>query len=116
MPVQPGEMRPSRVTQVISVSTSPAPPSARAPEMHEVKFVRRAVAGAIHVHRRNDDAVAQFDLAKFEGYEHRRNAAPAEPAFDLADVGVIAQTKIFMADALTAGQQTVRELLDGSVA
>ncbi len=31
IPVQPGEMRPSRVTHVISVNTSPAPPSARVP-------------------------------------------------------------------------------------
>ena len=30
-PVQPGEMRPSGETQVISVNTSPAPPVARAP-------------------------------------------------------------------------------------
>ncbi len=31
IPVQPGEMRPSGDTQVISVNTSPAPPVARAP-------------------------------------------------------------------------------------
>ena len=31
MPVQPGVMRPSGDTQVISVTISPAPPSARAP-------------------------------------------------------------------------------------
>ena len=31
MPAQPGEMRPSRETSVISAMTSPAPPIARAP-------------------------------------------------------------------------------------
>jgi len=31
MPVQPGLMRPSRLTSVISVMTSPAPPTARLP-------------------------------------------------------------------------------------
>ena len=84
--VQPGEMRPSRVTQVISVKTSPAPPSARAPRCTRWKSLGSAVDRAVHIHRRDDNAVAQLEVAQTERREHRRNGAtPAgEPSLDLA--------------------------------
>ena len=50
IPVQPGEMRPSRVTQVISVNTRPAPPNARVPKMHQMEIVGNAVDRAVHIH------------------------------------------------------------------
>ena len=57
MPVQPREMRASGETQVISVITSPAPPSARAPRWTRWKSFGVPSIGAVHVHRRDHDAV-----------------------------------------------------------
>ena len=43
-------------------------------EMHEVEVVRRAVVGAVHVHRRHDDAVGERHAAQRERREHRRRS------------------------------------------
>ena len=57
MPAQPGVMRASGETQVISVNTSPAPPVRARAEVHEVVVVGHAVDARVLRHRRDDDAV-----------------------------------------------------------
>ena len=111
MPVQPGEIRPSRVTHVISVKTKPAPPSAREPRCTRWKSLRHAVDRAVHVHGRNDNAVAQHHAAQTNRREHRRDGRiRREPSLDSLDVGSIAQPKVFVTDPLAAGEQAVGEL------
>ena len=53
MPAQPGVMRASRLTSVISAITSPAPPTRAAAEVDEVPVVGRAVLGRVLAHRRD---------------------------------------------------------------
>ena len=59
MPVQPGLMRPSRLTSVISVITSAGAADRAAAEVHEVPVVGRAVLGRVLAHRRDHDAVGE---------------------------------------------------------
>ena len=111
-------MRPSAVTHVISVKTSPAPPSARAPRCTRWKVVGHAVLGAVHRHRRHHDAVLAAPSAEAEGQEHRRHrmllrraqGALAEPALDPLEIGLVAAAEILVADALATRQQRIGEL------
>ena len=47
-----------------------------AAQMHQVEIVHGAVLGRIHAHRRNDDAVGEFQLAQPIGRKHRRRRRP----------------------------------------
>ena len=58
-PRQPGVMRASGETQVISAKTSAGAAERARAEMDEMEIVRHAVRGRIHRHRRHDDAVLQ---------------------------------------------------------
>ena len=55
-------------------------------EVYEMKRLRRSVDSAVHVHRRDDDAVGELALAQTKGDEHRRNDAASEPSLDSIDV------------------------------
>ena len=72
IPVQPGEMRPSGDTQVISVKTSPAPPVAREPRCTRCQSPGMPSVGRVLRHRRDDDAVLERHAAQLERQEHRR--------------------------------------------
>ena len=80
-------------------------------EVHEVEITGRAVARRVHVHRRDDDAVAQLELAQLERGEHRRARRPAagERRVDLRHEAGIAQLQLAVGDAAAAGQQVERE-------
>ena len=74
-PVQPGVMRASAETQVISVNISPAPPMRARAVVHEVPVARHAVDRRVLAHRRDDDAVGERHVAQPERLEHRRRPA-----------------------------------------
>ena len=57
IPAQPGVIRPSRLTSVISAMTSAGAADRAAAEVHEVPVVRRAVLGRVLAHRRDHDPV-----------------------------------------------------------
>ena len=76
-PAQPGVMRASFETSVISVNTSPAPPMARAAVVHQVPIVGHAVLRRILAHGRHHDAVREGHAAQPERLEHRRPAVSA---------------------------------------
>ena len=123
IPVQPGLIRPSRLTSVISAMTSPAPPSRAAAEVHEVPVVRRAVLGRVLAHRRDDDPVRQHEVAQPERREHRRRGGPArrgtplcraaslgEPAVDRRDEAGVAHLEVLVGDAEAPREEAEREL------
>jgi hypothetical protein len=66
-PGQPGVMRASGDTHVISATTMPAPPMARAPEVRQVVVAGDAVDARVLRHRRDDDAVLQRHAAPVYG-------------------------------------------------
>jgi hypothetical protein len=82
-------------------------------QVHEVEVARRAVHRAVHVHRRDDDAVVQLQLAQAQRHEHRRprRAAvlPGEGGVDVGNEARIAQLQLAVGDAPAAGQQIERE-------
>ena len=88
-PRQPGVMRASGETQVISPNTSAAPPSARAPKCTRWKSFGMPSVGRIHRHGRDDDAVGERHAARLEWREHRRRRAvvsrAAAPGFRAKD-------------------------------
>jgi hypothetical protein len=105
---QPGVMRPVGATQVISVITSAAPPSARAPRCTRWKSPARR-RGLYMRHRRDHDAVLQRQAAQRERREHRAasggTATPRalrEPALVAFEPGAVAQAQVLVADALAA--------------
>ena len=116
-PVHPGVMRPSGETQVISVNTSPAPPSGA---------VRRSAPGASRPARRPRRSTAPSAtpprgstscmLAQLERQEHRRPRARARRRAARASARSSATKRgsrslqVLVADALAAGQQAVGEL------
>jgi hypothetical protein len=67
-------------------------------------------------HRRHHDAIDELQVAQLERQEHRRQCASATPtrfasrARHVADEAGVAQLEIVVTDALTAGEQAVREL------
>ena len=66
MPAHPGLIRPSAATLVISVKTSPAPPSASDPRCTRWKSFGVPVDRAVHAHGRDRDAVVELELPKTE--------------------------------------------------
>ena len=118
MPVQPGLIRPSGETQVISVKTRPGAADRALAVMDEVEVVGDAVDRRIHRHRRDGDAVLDLHLAQLERREHRRRGlvraavgrAFPEPALDRFQPFAVAQAQILVADALAAGEQRISEL------
>jgi len=78
----------------------------------------RAVDRTILRHRRDNDAVLQFDAPHTERHEHRRprhlRRAPGglafEPALRIAKPDPVTLTQVLMADALRARQQRIVEL------
>ena len=119
MPAQPGVMRPCGVTQVISVNTRPAPPSARAPRWTRWKSFGRPSCGAVGRHRRHHDAVRKLHITQAERQEHRRKrpvrraaiGTRSKPALHSLEPRTVTQSQVLMADTLTACQQAVGELL-----
>ena len=81
-------------------------------QMDEMEIVGHSVDRAVHIHGRDDNAVAQLEAAQAKRREHRWDLHPTgEPALDSLDVRGIAQAQVFVTDALAARQQAVRELL-----
>ena len=89
-------------------------------EVHQVEVVRRAAGGAVHVHRREDDAIRERQVAKPEWREHRRRRTrrlrarrrtAGEPALHPGHVPGVTQPKVLVADTLAAREQAVHELL-----
>src|ERR1700730_4782282 len=72
-PVQPGVMRASRLTQVISVTIKPAPPEGARSVMHQMKIAGHTIHGRIHAHRRYHRTVRKRHLAQAQRLEHRRH-------------------------------------------
>ena len=90
-------------------------------EVHEMEVVRVAVHGRVHVHRRDDDAILELELAETERHEHRRprrrgsGLPPAlrlvgEPAVDLVHEAVVAQAQVVVRDPAAAREQVEDEL------
>ena len=104
-------MRPSRVTQVISVKTKPAPPSAREPRCTRWKSLGVPSTALYISIGETTTRLRSSSSRNRKGTNIGGIGAPAEPALDPPDVGRVAQAKIFVADALAAGEQAVRELL-----
>ena len=81
--------------------------------MDEVKVVRHAVDRAVHVHGRNDDAVASSRSRKRNGVNIGGTGLcpPANQRSTPLDIRCIAQAEVFVTDSLAARQQAVGELL-----
>jgi len=73
-----------------------------------------AVNGAVHIHRRDDDAVAQRQFPQRQRHEHRRARGTAarsgEVGVDLVDEPRIAQAQVVVGHAPAAGQQVESKL------
>lgn len=70
-----------------------------------------AVDGRVHVHRGDDDAVAEFQAAQPQRSEHRRGAGgAAELLLDGGGEAGVAQPQVVVGDAAAAGQQVEGEL------
>ena len=118
MPVQPGLIRPSGETQVISVNTQPGAAHRALAVMDEVEVVGRAVDRRIHRHRRDGDAVLEAISRSLNGANIGGAAlsgtplgrAFPEPALDAFEPFAVAQAQILVADALAARQQRISEL------
>ena len=112
-------MRPCGVTQVISVNTRPAPPSARAPRCTRWKSLGMPSCALYVAIGETTTRLLEVHVAQFERQEHRRDGAvrgaavgaSGEPAFDTLEPRAVAQAQVLVADALAAGQQAVGELL-----
>ena len=118
-PAQPGVMRPCGVTQVISVNTRPAPPSARAP-----RCTRWKSFGMPSAHCRSPSATprrgsqAAYRAAGTAGtsagaarFAVRANGTRGKPALHALEPRAVTQAQVLVADALAARQQAVGELL-----
>lgn len=70
-----------------------------------------AVLGGVHVHRRDDDPVAQGQSTQVEGGEHRRcGGRAAEVALDGVGERGVPQPQIVVGDPAAAGEQIEGEL------
>ncbi|GAA3214384.1 hypothetical protein GCM10020256_15180 [Streptomyces thermocoprophilus] len=80
-------------------------------EVDEVEVAGDAVGGGVHVHRGDDDPVAQGEAAQPVGREHRRGAGRAAelPLHGGGEVRV-AQPQVVVGDAAGAGEEVEREL------
>ena len=91
--------------------------------MHQMKVVWRSVCGAVHVHGREHNAIVECHVAQTERREHRWRRARVrsgrgggrrttrEPALNASNVRRVTQPQVFVAHALAAREQAVRELL-----
>src|SRR6202012_5306744 len=84
--------------------------------VHEVPVVRHAVGRTVLCHWRDHDTVRESEAAQLEGQEHRRAAsAPAVAAGGAAFIALdelrVPYLQILVSDALTAGEETIGELL-----
>ena len=130
-PAQPGVMRASGLTQVISVYSSPAPPSARAPKCTRWKSLGRpSVAEYIAIGETTTRlgtvmprsvygvniglggcaSSATVDARAGLG-GHTLEGAPGKPALVAFQPGGVAQAQVLVADALAAREHAVHELL-----
>ena len=113
MPVQPGLIRPSGETQVISVKTSPRRPIAFG-QMDEVEVARRAVdreyiaiGDTVCGSRRH---LAQLERANIGAAVCPHARAGPEPALDAFEPILVAQAQVLVADPLASGEQGISEL------
>ncbi len=125
MPVQPGLMRPSRLTSVISAMTRPAPPTARLPRCTRCQsFGVPSSAEYWHIGE-TTMRFGEHQLAQPERREHRRRNARGrtgerhaallggllgEPPVHRRDEPGIADLEVLVGDAQAARQQAEREL------
>src|SRR6185312_5537570 len=96
----------------------PSAPERPVAVVHEVPIVRHPVRCAVLRHGRNHDTVGKCEPAKRERQEHRRAAiahavVARKPALVARDELHVPQLEVLMADALTAGEEAVGELLRG---
>ena len=124
IPAQPGEIRPSRLTSVISVITSPAPPIARLPRCTRCQSFGMPVVGPVLAHRGHHDPVGQHQIPQPVGREQRRRAAdraapgarsalPACSANQRSTCATqrrVAKPQVLVGDAEAAGEQVEGEL------
>ncbi len=92
-----------------------------AAEMDQVEVGRRAIAGRVHIHRRDDDPVLELQVAQPDRLEHRRNdlarAQPAplavgrEPRVDARGELRITQPQVLVGDPAAPGDDVEGELL-----
>ena len=89
-------------------------------QVHQVVVPHAAIGGFVLRHGRNHHTVFEGDRALGIGREHgwpqklfarRFLCATCEPGFITLQPSLVAQTQIFVADALTAGEHGVHELL-----
>ena len=86
-------------------------------EVDEVEVAHGSVDRGVHVHRRDDDAVGQHEIAQAERQEHRRDRpaavralhGPGEVLVDARDEPGIAHAQVVVGDAAAARQQVERE-------
>src|SRR3972149_6334357 len=106
----------SRSSLLSSGGPKPTPAAPRAgAEVDQVEIGGGSVHGAVHAHRRDHDAVRELELPQTKLREHRRNRklsprASREPGLVLRHPLRIPFLQILMADALTSGQERIREL------
>ena len=82
-------------------------------QVHQMEIADHTVLRAVSGHRRDHDAVFQGELAQFERHQHGRHDAPAgQPGFVGLQPVAVAQTQVFVADTLRAGEQRISELLN----
>ncbi len=80
-------------------------------EVDEVEVAGRAVLGAVHVHRRDDDAVAQGQSAQGQGREHGGRAGRyGRLALDGGYELRVAQPQVVVGDTAAAGEEVEGEL------
>ena len=117
IPVQPGVMRPSGDTQVISVNTRPAPPMARAPRCTRCKSFGTPSTALYCAIGETTTRFSSRMPRSLNGRNIGRTAAAVpsraatERPLDRGHEARIAQAQVLVTDALAAGQQAVGELL-----
>ena len=83
-----------------------------AAQVHNVEVADQTVLGRVHVHRRDDHAIRELEVAQPERGEHRRHrlAASTEPAVDLGHELRIADLEIPVSHPPASGEQVESEL------
>ena len=83
-----------------------------AAQVHKVEVADEPVDCGVHVHRRDDHAVGQLEVAQLERSEHRWHRRPAfvEPAIDLGHELGIARLEIPIGHAPASSEQVEGEL------
>ncbi len=85
-----------------------------------MEVARPSLGRGVHVHRRDDDAVGQFEFAEAKGLEHRRadipgrmpgaTLVPGEPSLNGVGEVRVAQPQVVERDTAAAGEDVEREL------